>query len=108
MTSRLATIIYNPASGRSGRRAENVAALQKLLQARGIETEARATRGPHDATELAREAVAAGAETIISYGGDGTLNEVLQAMVGTSAALAVWPDGTANVVARELGMPSEL
>lgn len=73
---------------------------------RGIEAEAYATAAPDDATRLAREAIERGTDIIISYGGDGTLNEVLQAMIGSRASLAVWAGGTANVVAVDLGMPS--
>jgi YegS/Rv2252/BmrU family lipid kinase len=42
---------------------------------------------------------------VVSYGGDGTLNEVIQALAGSDTPVAVWPGGTANVVARDLGMP---
>ena len=78
--------------------------MAQLLGHRGIEAEARATQGPNEATRLAREAVARGADIIISYGGDGTLNEVIQGMAGSRAALAVWAGGTANVAARDLGL----
>ena len=108
MALREATIIYNPASGRKGRRAEQVNEMIRLLDERGIEAEARATTAPDDATRLSREAIADGAEVIISYGGDGTLNEVIQAMVGKQAVLAVWAGGTANVVARDLQLPSDM
>ncbi len=107
MANRRAAIIYNPMSGRPGRRAEDALDMVRLLEAQGIEAEAAATSGPSDATRLAREAVQRGADTIISYGGDGTLNEVIQGMIGSSASLAVWAGGTANVVARDLGLPSK-
>jgi diacylglycerol kinase (ATP) len=45
---------------------------------------------------------------IITYGGDGTINEVVQGMAHSNAALAVWPGGTSNVTAVELGMPFTL
>ncbi len=106
MTSKRAAIIYNPASGRSGRRAEKVRDLIRLLAERGITAQGHATQTPHDATRLARQALSDGAEIIVSYGGDGTLNEVIQAMANDSAALAVWPGGTANVAAMVLGMPT--
>jgi YegS/Rv2252/BmrU family lipid kinase len=108
MTEKLATIIFNPMSGRPARRAENVRGMIELLEKRAINTAAKATAGPMDATRLAREAVAGGAEIIISYGGDGTLNEVLQGIVGSRAALAVWPGGTSNVVARDLSITNKL
>src|SRR2546425_10733623 len=108
MNSRRATIIYNPMSGRPARRAEDVRRMIRLLGERGIDADARATSKPEDATGLAGEAVADGADIIISYGGDGTLNEVIQAMPGSRTALAVWPGGTANVVARDLGVPFDI
>lgn len=108
MAGKRTAIIYNPMSGRLGRRADDVRAMVDLLQKRGVRAEAFATTGPNDATRLAREAVAAGAEMIVSYGGDGTLNEVIQGMIGSRASLVVWAGGTANVVARDLGMPSDI
>ncbi|HEX5736659.1 MAG TPA: diacylglycerol kinase family protein [Blastocatellia bacterium] len=108
MSEKRATIIYNPMSGRPARRADNARRMVELLAERGIQAEARATAGPDDATRLAREAVNNGSDIIISYGGDGTLNEVLQGIVGTRAALAVWAGGTANVVARDLCLPTDV
>jgi diacylglycerol kinase family enzyme len=105
MAERKATIIYNPMSGRAGKRAEEAAEMARLLKERGIATEAKATTAPDDATRLAGEAIAKGSNIIISYGGDGTLNEVIQAMVGSDAVLGVWAGGTANVVARDLNLP---
>lgn len=105
MTDRQGIIIYNPISGRPARRAEDVRKMVELLASRGIKVVARATSGPDDASQIAHSAVASGADIIISYGGDGTLNEVIQGMAGSQTALAVWPGGTANVVARDLGVP---
>jgi diacylglycerol kinase (ATP) len=108
MSEKRVTIIYNPMSGRPGRRAERAGEMARLLKERGIGAEARATEGPNHATTLAREAVTNGASVVVGYGGDGTLNEIIQGMVGGPAALAVWAGGTANVVALDLGMPSGL
>ena len=95
-------------SGRPARRAEGVRRMIGLLSERGFDAEAHATAGPDDAAQLAGAAVAAGAEIIISYGGDGTLNEVIQGMAESQTALAVWPGGTSNVVARDLGVPFDV
>jgi YegS/Rv2252/BmrU family lipid kinase len=48
-----------------------------------------------------------GSDFLIVKGGDGTLNEVLQGIVGSSLDLAIWPAGTANVLARLLGIPRD-
>lgn len=80
-------------------------AMIRLLAVRGVDAEARPTDGPEHATALARQAVADGAKIIVSYGGDGTLNEVIQGIAESRTSLAVWPGGTANVVARDLAIP---
>ena len=108
MSQKLATIIYNPMSGRPGRRAEAVQQMIGLLSERGVSVGAHATTGPDDASKLAAQAVDAGADIIISYGGDGTLNEVIQSMARSQTALAVWPGGTSNVVARDLELPFDI
>ncbi|MEK0446120.1 MAG: hypothetical protein RLZZ399_1441 [Verrucomicrobiota bacterium] len=46
-----------------------------------------------------------GFRTVVAAGGDGTVNEVLRGIVGTSARLGVLPVGTVNVFAREMGIP---
>jgi diacylglycerol kinase family enzyme len=108
MNSRRATIVYNPMSGRPARRDERVRRMIRLLGERGIIADACATGQPEDATRFAREAVADRADIVISYGGDGTLNEVIQEMAGSRTALAVWPGGTSNVIARDLGVPFDV
>lgn len=101
-----AVLIYNPISGRRGARTESVATMADALRARGLRVVPRMTASPGDATALAREAAAAGAGVVIVHGGDGTVNEAVQGLAGGSTPLAVWPGGTANVLARELGLPS--
>src|SRR6185369_6687194 len=108
MNLKRAIIIYNPMSGRPGRRAANARAMTRLLEARGLQADAFATNGPEDASRLASNAVADHVDIIVSYGGDGTLNEVIQGVAMSATALAVWPGGTANVVARDIGMMTSI
>jgi len=108
MNLKRAIIIYNPMSGRPGRRAANARAMTRLLEARGLQADAFATNGPEDASRLASHAVADQVDIIVSYGGDGTLNEVIQGMAMSQTSLAVWPGGTANVVARDIGMMTSI
>ncbi|MEZ4399732.1 MAG: diacylglycerol kinase family lipid kinase [Kofleriaceae bacterium] len=71
------------------------------------------TTGPGDATRLAREAIAAGAEVVVAVGGDGTINEVANGWFDdgvarpTSAALGVLPFGTGGDFVRTLGIPKD-
>jgi YegS/Rv2252/BmrU family lipid kinase len=63
------------------------------------------TREPGHATELAREAVAAGADVVLAVGGDGTVNEVARGLIGSAAALGIVPVGSGNGLARALRIP---
>ena len=64
-----------------------------------------ATAQAADAEQLARDAVEQGFQKIIAAGGDGTINEVVNGLVGSGAMLGVLPVGTVNVFATELGLP---
>jgi diacylglycerol kinase (ATP) len=102
-----ARIIVNPVSG-SVRGVDPLRDLRETAQwltRRGVPTELVATRAAGHATDLAREAVDAGMDIVIAAGGDGTVNNVVQALAGTTTALGVLPMGTVNVWARESGIP---
>lgn len=64
--------------------------------------------GATDMTRRAREAGCAGYAVVVAAGGDGTVNAVAQGVRGTSAALGILPLGSANDLARELGIPSDI
>src|SRR5918997_2367777 len=102
MSERKAVLIYNPKAGRHGDPARPVEAFRAAARARGVEVEVRATAGPNDAARIAAEAARAGATDVIARGGDGTVHEAIQGLVGSGARLLVWPEGTANVLARPL------
>ena len=106
---RKALLIYNPFSGfRRHRRQHQVEAAVQELRRAGVEAEAIQSRGPSAAGSQAREAIAAGYDTIFACGGDGTVHDVLQGMVGQhEAALGVIPLGTANALAADLKIPRD-
>jgi diacylglycerol kinase (ATP) len=101
-----ALLIYNPESGRRRRhRAADVGAAAAAFRQAGIEPVVEPTREPGSALAQTREAVAGGCDAVIVCGGDGTVNEVLPAVVGTPVGLGVVPLGTANGLANDLGIP---
>jgi diacylglycerol kinase (ATP) len=65
------------------------------------------TCAPGHATELARRAVAEGADAVLAVGGDGTVNEVARALLGTRVSLGIVPVGSGNGLARALGIPRQ-
>ncbi|MDE3201399.1 MAG: diacylglycerol kinase family lipid kinase [Acidobacteriota bacterium] len=100
-----AALIYNPVSGQlSSRRAKVIPQALAILREAGVEVVAFETNAPGSATRFAREAVEQGFDAVLACGGDGTMHEVLQALVGTEVALGVVPLGTANVLAQALGL----
>jgi diacylglycerol kinase (ATP) len=103
---RRVALIYNPASGqRPGRRAAVIAEVVSILRGAGVEVKVIATESPASAGAQAHEAMCDGYDTILACGGDGTVHESLQRLVGGSAALGVIPMGTANALAADLGLP---
>jgi len=101
-----AVVVVNPISG-SARRKRRVERFVAALEADGIATEVRPTRGPGDGAVRAREAVDNGAAIVVAAGGDGTVNDVAAGLLeagSAGASLAVLPLGTANLVARHLGI----
>ena len=105
---RSAVLVHNPGSGQRRDRFHSVTRMVDALRLRGITVTPQVTTGPADATRLAAAAVEARADLVIVHGGDGTVNEAMQVMVGTTTPLAVWPGGTSNVLAREIGLPGSL
>src|ERR671917_1416787 len=95
-----AVIIGNPNSG-SARDEGYLARFAEILRVGGLKIEVLNTERPDHATELA---AIAGDRLVIAAGGDGTVNEVVNGL-SKGATLGVLPLGTANVLARELGLP---
>jgi YegS/Rv2252/BmrU family lipid kinase len=60
------------------------------------------------ATKNATKAVAAGADLVLAWGGDGTVQRCVDALAGTGVALAIVPAGTANLLATNLGVPKDV
>lgn len=104
-----ALLIYNPFSGfRRHKRVHQVEAAADELRRSGVETKILPSRGPSKAGAQAKEAVEAGYDTVFACGGDGTIHDVLQGLIGhPEAALGVIPLGTANALAADLKIPRD-
>jgi YegS/Rv2252/BmrU family lipid kinase len=100
-----ACLIINPKSGRGG---VDLSEALTVLQAHGWEVAVRRKLHGGHATELAQEAVRAGYNVVVDCGGDGTLNEIVEGVVGTDAAIGTLPGGTANLWAHETGISRNL
>ncbi len=80
-----------------------VYALQGRFEVDAVDTEARG-----HATELCREAAHEGYDVVVAFGGDGTVNEAANGLLGSPTPLTCLPGGSANVFAKMLGIPGEL
>jgi YegS/Rv2252/BmrU family lipid kinase len=101
------TVIYNPTAGR--RRRRRFEATLAALRALGCAARLLQTTGPGHAEQLARTAAAEQTEILVVAGGDGTINDAVNGLVGPGAGaepppLAVLPLGTANALAAEIGL----
>ncbi len=101
-----AVIIVNPVSG-AARAGERIQALVQSLEQEGAIPDIRRTEAPGHARCLAGTCCR-DADVILSVGGDGTLNEIICGLAdaGSNTPIALFPTGTANVVAKELGLPA--
>jgi diacylglycerol kinase family enzyme len=98
-------IIVNPYATTVSDRLKNlvVYALQARYDVEAVDTEAS-----EHAIEIGREARDGGYDIVVAFGGDGTLNEVVNGLAGTDVPVSVLPGGSTNVVCRTLGIPNDV
>jgi YegS/Rv2252/BmrU family lipid kinase len=102
---RRVALIENPSSGSlSPRRKHVVREALEALCAASIEVHHMLIDGPGSGALLAQQAIDSGCDSALVCGGDGTVHQVLQPLVGTGVALGVLPLGTANALAANLGL----
>lgn len=97
------TVIYNPAAG--GGREALLCRFVAELERQGAAVRLYYTKGPSDATDYLNGLADQG-DCVVSVGGDGTTNEVLNGLA-VGVALGVFATGTANVLAKELALPKK-
>lgn len=98
-------IIVNPYATTVSDRLKNLVIY--ALQGR-FEVEVEATESQDHATEIGRDARDGGYDIVVAFGGDGTVNEVVNGLAGTDIPVAFLPGGNTNVVCRSLGIPNDV
>ncbi|MBF0490034.1 MAG: diacylglycerol kinase family lipid kinase [Candidatus Omnitrophica bacterium] len=98
-------IIINPAAGKGE---SSLAIINTSLKEAGIKWDAFITHQKGDAILLAKAAVKEGVDALAVFGGDGTLMEAANGLIGSDLPLIILPGGSANVMAKELGIPLDL
>lgn len=101
-----ALLVRNPTS-RHALDDRSLARVVAFAEERGWQVACETSQFPGQITELARRAAGGGVDVVLAHGGDGTINEVINGIAGTAAALAVLPGGTANVWAKEMHIDRE-
>jgi diacylglycerol kinase family enzyme len=103
--SRRMLVIVNPYATTVSDRLKNlvVYALRGSYQVDAIDTESK-----DHATELCREAAREGYDVVVAFGGDGTVNEAANGLVGSETPLSCLPGGRTNVYCRMLGIPIDV
>ncbi len=82
-----------------------LAVIEKALSA-DFHLEVTETKERGHASEIAGQAVSDGVDLVVVFSGDGTINEVVNALAGTQTALGVIPGGATNILVRALGLPT--
>ncbi|MGA3006518.1 MAG: diacylglycerol kinase family protein [Opitutaceae bacterium] len=97
--------IFNPCSGRNQHDPSLLGHCHAFIAKHKLDAAVVITESRNHATELARRALDEGCGLVVAVGGDGTMNEVAQALVHTDATLGLIPCGSGNGLGRHLGIP---
>jgi diacylglycerol kinase family enzyme len=98
-------VVVNPHAASMSERLRDlvVSALHDRYDVHAVDTQRRG-----HATDLCRDAAAAGYDAVVAFGGDGTVNEAANALAGSPIPLACLPGGSNNVFAKILGVPADV
>lgn len=99
-----ALLVFNPNATTTDARVRDV--IEAALSS-AVDLEVLPTKQRGHATHLVAGALHEGVDAVFALGGDGTANEVLQALAGSDVLLGIVPGGSTNVFARALGLPND-
>jgi diacylglycerol kinase (ATP) len=97
-------VVINPGSGKPK---PILHTLNAVFRMKEIDWDISLTRKSGDAERFARQAAEGGADIVAACGGDGTVMEVARGLMGLETPLAIFPGGTANLMAVELEIPKD-
>lgn len=100
-------LIANPAAG-GGRGADLAERAARLLTDGGWRVDLRFSSGPNSATVMAQEVASSQPDAVAVLGGDGTVRDVVEGLLGSPTPLAILPAGTGNDLCRTLKIPTRL
>lgn len=100
--------MLNPVSGHNRQRPWLADRVRSFVRSHHAAADVFVTAEPGHATELAFDAVRQGYDVVAAVGGDGTVNEVAQALVHSATSLALVPCGSGNGLALHLSVPRSL
>jgi diacylglycerol kinase (ATP) len=102
-----AKLIANPGSGDSSDRGKLLEEVTRTLKDLGVKVDVAIAKPKEKTIPIARKAVKDGYKTIIAMGGDDTIEAIIRGMAGSKARLGMIPVGTANNLAKSLGIPED-
>lgn len=103
-----AKLIFNANSGKPEASPQQLVEILSEMQVRQINAEVHMVQPDEPIEAVARTAIRAGTRLIVVAGGDGTIDSVAGALVGSPATLGIIPTGTRNNLALNLGIPENI
>jgi diacylglycerol kinase (ATP) len=109
-----AKLIANPGAGKASDATKNLEMATRYLQEYGLSVDVALARPKKEALPIARKAVEDGYKIVIAMGGDGTIEAIIRGVLDSKAGrrskahLGILPTGTANNIARSIGIPQDL
>ena len=101
-------LIFNPTSGQKPKPKSLVATVIRQFERQGIDITPSPTEPDGIVLNQVRDLLSESPDLLVAWGGDGTINEVVNGMFGSEIPLGVLPGGTANVFASEMKLPSHI
>jgi diacylglycerol kinase (ATP) len=102
-----AKLIANPGSGNVSGRGKLLEQVTRYLKDQGIKVDVAVAKPKEEAIPIARRAVKEGYKVIIAMGGDDTIEAIIRGIAGSKVRLGMIPVGTANNLAKSLGIPDD-